>query len=353
MWPLSAVAVGNFDGNAAGREDVRFIYGFKRQSISSGSDDDYGFVSSYRKGSYRDTDNAYGPLNRIYGADLWREASVMSGKSLKGDNLEENINYLFVAMDKDQDGVMARYKGKGFAYSDPTVLAVLQAAPYFGEQGGYSDFDNNVDALEESYGYRYDTLSQYGFTWSFGKWNWVYDTARNKTPMLGYVVKNIKAPPAAVTDLELSAYVAGTETFTFRWSDPNTSDEGATRTPNAGFNTGGSYSDVFVVTAVAADSSESIWSNQAGNNTGGAGKSAYELAVLNGFVGTEEWLASLEGEPGLSGRDGKDGVGIADVCIDSDGYLIVTLTDNTLINAGSARLRRRHRRNTVRLQRRG
>ena len=38
------------------------------------------------------------------------------------------------------------------------------------------------------------------------------------------------------------------------------------------------------------------------------GKSAYEVAVENGFSGTEtEWLASLKGEPGAPGADGKDG----------------------------------------------
>ena len=38
------------------------------------------------------------------------------------------------------------------------------------------------------------------------------------------------------------------------------------------------------------------------------GKSAYEVAVENGFSGTEaEWLASLKGEPGAAGADGKDG----------------------------------------------
>ncbi len=37
----------------------------------------------------------------------------------------------------------------------------------------------------------------------------------------------------------------------------------------------------------------------------GAGKSAYEIAVENGFVGTEqEWLASLKGEKGDNGDDG-------------------------------------------------
>ena len=38
------------------------------------------------------------------------------------------------------------------------------------------------------------------------------------------------------------------------------------------------------------------------------GKSAYELAVINGYEGTvEEWLASLVGEVGTSGKDGLNG----------------------------------------------
>ena len=39
------------------------------------------------------------------------------------------------------------------------------------------------------------------------------------------------------------------------------------------------------------------------------GKSAYEIAVQNGFIGTEtEWLASLKGADGTNGRDGANGV---------------------------------------------
>jgi hypothetical protein len=41
---------------------------------------------------------------------------------------------------------------------------------------------------------------------------------------------------------------------------------------------------------------------------GPAGDSAYQVAVDNGFVGTEAaWLASLEGDPGAPGTDGTDG----------------------------------------------
>jgi len=42
---------------------------------------------------------------------------------------------------------------------------------------------------------------------------------------------------------------------------------------------------------------------------GPSGASAYEVAIANGFVGTEvEWLASLVGSDGAPGADGADGV---------------------------------------------
>ena len=51
-----------------------------------------------------------------------------------------------------------------------------------------------------------------------------------------------------------------------------------------------------------------------GGGTGKNGKSAYELAVENGFSGTvDEWLESLKGQPGkdgINGADGKDGADI-------------------------------------------
>ena len=45
-----------------------------------------------------------------------------------------------------------------------------------------------------------------------------------------------------------------------------------------------------------------------GTGSGGDGASAYEVAVINGYVGTEpEWIASLEGPPGPIGSDGPAG----------------------------------------------
>ena len=63
--------------------------------------------------------------------------------------------------------------------------------------------------------------------------------------------------------------------------------------------------------------------------SGSAGKSAYEIAVDNGFVGTEtEWLESLKGS------DGKDGKSISTITKDDDNNLIVTFTDGSTQNIG-------------------
>jgi len=92
------------------------------------------------------------------------------------------------------------------------------------------------------------------------------------------------------------------------------------------------------------------------------GKSAYEIAIENGFEGSEaEWLESLkgkdgqdgengadgqngkdgedgeDGKDGLNGTDGavgKDGIGIQSTKIDEKGFLIITLTDGSVVNAG-------------------
>ncbi len=81
-----------------------------------------------------------------------------------------------------------------------------------------------------------------------------------------------------------------------------------------------------------------------------AGESAYEIAVRNGYTGSEsEWVASLNGVDGTNGHNGQngnngldgkdgangaDGVGVKSAKIDDKGYLIVTLTNGKTVNAG-------------------
>lgn len=83
------------------------------------------------------------------------------------------------------------------------------------------------------------------------------------------------------------------------------------------------------------------------------GKSAYDIAVDNGFTGTEqEWLESLKGDPGETGPQGEkgdtgaagaqgekgeagsQGVGIQSAEINEDGKLILTLTDGSVLDLG-------------------
>lgn len=64
------------------------------------------------------------------------------------------------------------------------------------------------------------------------------------------------------------------------------------------------------------------------------GKSAYEVAVDNGFEGSEdEWLESLKGENGKDGSNGKDGIGISQSEI-IDGELVLTYSDGNSTNLG-------------------
>ena len=66
-----------------------------------------------------------------------------------------------------------------------------------------------------------------------------------------------------------------------------------------------------------------------GGGSGTDGKSAYEIAVDNGFVGTEtEWLESLKGEQGEAGRS------ITGITTDENNNVIVTFSDNSTQNIG-------------------
>lgn len=70
---------------------------------------------------------------------------------------------------------------------------------------------------------------------------------------------------------------------------------------------------------------------KSGGTQGPPGKSAYEIAVENGFEGTEqEWLESLKGQDGKDGADGKDGVSVVNAT--SDGVnIIFELSDGSTI----------------------
>ena len=65
-------------------------------------------------------------------------------------NAQNAVSLLVIPVDKNNDGVLAKYRGVTYAYTDPDVKAVLQAAPYFDE---VMDAGNNETeyVLTESY----------------------------------------------------------------------------------------------------------------------------------------------------------------------------------------------------------
>lgn len=73
-----------------------------------------------------------------------------------------------------------------------------------------------------------------------------------------------------------------------------------------------------------------------GSSTPGKdGKSAYQIAVDNGFIGDEkEWLESLKGQAGQTGEPGKDGRSIQSITTDNNNNVVITFSDGQEQNIG-------------------
>ena len=63
------------------------------------------------------------------------------------------------------------------------------------------------------------------------------------------------------------------------------------------------------------------------------GKSAYEIAVLNGFEGTEsDWLESIKGAPG---KDGADGIYVTSMSVSEDNRVTALLSNGNTLHVGT------------------
>ncbi len=162
---VQSVVVGNFDNNGAGREQVAFTIGIKQK----GQDDYYfkaGYVSGkdFDDGTYEDGSTCYGEASGFYCMDIDDDSEYIHED--KGDDPDEGLNCLLIALDFDQDSIVAKYRGAGYVYTDPEVKAVLQAAPYFGDvttsgknstgyslETSYSHGDSESNAVNGSVGF--------------------------------------------------------------------------------------------------------------------------------------------------------------------------------------------------------
>lgn len=121
--------VGNFDGNAAGREQILF-------TVSSGDGGKVNIGGYYYKPSDYENSKATGSYQHTgTGKNAMDDASGVPGEGLRscrwGMNAWGISEIALAAPDIDDDGIIAKYTGKEYAFNDPQVLAVMEAPPYF------------------------------------------------------------------------------------------------------------------------------------------------------------------------------------------------------------------------------
>ena len=140
---IQSIAVGNFDGNTAGREQVVFTIALKHANNNQSH-----LLTGYMRGiNYKDT-TVNGEIKE-YGTAGGYDCLVPTDSYVNTD-AQNAVSFLVIPVDKNNDGVLAKYRGVTYAYTDPDVKAVLQAAPYFDE---VMDAGNNETeyVLTESY----------------------------------------------------------------------------------------------------------------------------------------------------------------------------------------------------------
>ena len=140
---IQSIAVGNFDGNKAGREQVVFTIALKHANNNESH-----LLTGYMRGiNYNDT-TVSGEVKE-YGTAGGYDCLVPTN-SYVNTNAQNAVSFLVIPVDRNNDGVLAKYRGVSYAYTDPDVKAVLQAAPYFDE---VMDAGNNETeyVLTESY----------------------------------------------------------------------------------------------------------------------------------------------------------------------------------------------------------
>ena len=166
------VAVGNFNGNDAGREQFVFTFWQKLKGKSTYTSV-IGVISGVEYSDVKDSEGnvvSYG-VPEFYGSSLnlgkgflalmqksiYDEEGVSSYRILihSGCSSSNPINATPVAVDVDNDGIVGRFSKSGYVYTDPEVLAVLEAGPYFGEigeAGGYEGVCETRYAVATGFG---------------------------------------------------------------------------------------------------------------------------------------------------------------------------------------------------------
>ncbi|MBQ5781988.1 MAG: hypothetical protein IIV99_01205, partial [Oscillospiraceae bacterium] len=155
------------DDNDANRQQFVYTVMFKA-SASDKKDRMHTYVGISGGAVYDDKKDEDGNIISFGSCQGYASSPVRSRSGNTVDSSKSNASQLFynvtdtysnavpIALDTDEDGLLARLDSMSYLYADPNVNAVLQSAPYFeeiDELGGYGDSGATSYTIETSYGY--------------------------------------------------------------------------------------------------------------------------------------------------------------------------------------------------------
>lgn len=137
------MTAGNFDKNDSGRTQVAFTIGLKT-AVFQTYRYKLGIIGSNYDGS--STQNYTDDAHMVYYSNDIDNGPYLMDKGSGDDATCLNCNV--ISIDVMNDGLTVRYKNRGYAYSDPIVEGVLQAAPYYKD---IQDAGNTQITITKSY----------------------------------------------------------------------------------------------------------------------------------------------------------------------------------------------------------
>ena len=152
---MRSTAVGNFDGNENGREQIAFVTAAALEK--NGKPYYANYALGMIGGIYEDDEGNPQPNAVKYYCTTQDELENRSHyyPSSGGDecSIRSCLNYDLCAWDNDSDGMHVKYVGKEYTYTDPAVMAIIQAPPYFEEvKGAMTDLSTSY-SITTSYEY--------------------------------------------------------------------------------------------------------------------------------------------------------------------------------------------------------
>lgn len=163
---VAAVTAGNFNGNADGREQLIFVTCLKESGKNNAFSRVYCYYYDKDKGEYVGEDSGY---------------------------LTQHKGHFYVTLatlDTDNDSIIAKLESVDRDYSSPTVMAILEAVPYFAEtqekgegETVYGLSSSKGEGSSDSFGYTLGSSVGYEFestvTQSGGGFSLAIDRAYN------------------------------------------------------------------------------------------------------------------------------------------------------------------------------